>query len=132
MESARVTVVRNRASGGTERRMWCKNAVLQFGRLGWRSAHDRLAMEGCAGPVIGEMDLTDAGRVFGSLGCRIGETNALDVLLANDGNPISTGAGLGLRTYGQRRLEIDASESTICSFSGQVMPLGSDSGRLAM
>lgn len=36
------------------------------------------------------------------------------------------------RTYGQRRLEIDASESTICSFSGQEILLGSDSGRLAM
>lgn len=32
--NARLTAVRNRASGGTERRMWCTNAVLQLGTLG--------------------------------------------------------------------------------------------------
>lgn len=65
--------------------MWCKNAVLQFGRLGWRSAHDRLEMEGCAGPVTGEIDFSDTGKVLGSLGCRIGDTNALQSWSVKDG-----------------------------------------------
>jgi len=54
--------------------------VLQFGRSGCKRAHDRLAIAGCAGPVIGEIDDTDGGKVLGSPGCKIGETNALDVV----------------------------------------------------
>jgi hypothetical protein len=57
--------------------MWCKNAVLQFGRFGCKRAHDRLEIAGCAGPVIGEMECTADGKVLASPGCRIGETNAL-------------------------------------------------------
>ena len=34
MERARVTVVMKRARRGTERRIWCRNAVLQLGTLG--------------------------------------------------------------------------------------------------
>jgi hypothetical protein len=34
MVSARLTAVRNRANGGTERRIWCTKAVLQLGTLG--------------------------------------------------------------------------------------------------
>lgn len=34
-------------------------------------------MDGCAGPVMGEMADTEDGRVLGSPGCKIGETNAL-------------------------------------------------------
>ena len=77
MLNTNVRVVMNRARGGTERRMWCRNAVLQFGRLGCRSAHDSFEIAGCAGPVIGEIDFTGEGRVLGSPGCRIGETNEL-------------------------------------------------------
>lgn len=77
IDRARVTLVMNRASIGTERRIWCRNAVLQFGRFGCKRAHDRLVMAGCAGPVIGEMDDTEDGKMLGSLGCRIGETKAL-------------------------------------------------------
>lgn len=76
-ESARVTAVRKRARGGTERRIWCKNAVVQLGTSGWSSAHDRLEIDGCAGPVIGEMDFTAAGRVFRFEGFKIGEMNGL-------------------------------------------------------
>jgi len=35
-------------------------------------------MDGCAGPVMGEMADTEDGRVLGSPGCKIGETNALN------------------------------------------------------
>jgi hypothetical protein len=77
IERARVMVVRNRASSGTESRVLCRNAVPQFGRFGCKRAHDRFEIAGCAGPVIGEIDDTDEGRVLGSPGCRIGETNAL-------------------------------------------------------
>lgn len=77
IDSANITVVTYRASIGTERRIWCRNAVLQLGRLGCKRAHDRLVMAGCAGPVIGEMEDTTDGKLFGSPGCRIGETNAL-------------------------------------------------------
>lgn len=77
METANMTVVMKRAMRGTERRMWCRNAVLQLGTAGCRSAHDRLEMEGCAGPVIGAMDLIADGRVLGLDGCRIGEVKGL-------------------------------------------------------
>lgn len=78
MEMASMTVVMKRAMRGTERRMWCRNAVLQLGAAGCRSAHERLEMEGCAGPVIGAMDLIAAGRVLGLDGCRIGEVKGLE------------------------------------------------------
>lgn len=116
-------VVKNRASGGTERRMWCKNAVLQFGSLGCKRAHDRLVIAGCAGPVIGEMEATDDGKVLRSPGCRIGETNALCHI--SDYTPEHN----QLQTYGQRRSAMEAREFTISSFSGQAMLTGSDSGR---
>jgi hypothetical protein len=35
-----------RASGGTEFRTWCRNAVPQLGVLGWRRAQDKEAMPG--------------------------------------------------------------------------------------
>jgi hypothetical protein len=35
-----------RASGGTEFRRWCRNAVPQMGVLGWSRAHDNEAMPG--------------------------------------------------------------------------------------
>lgn len=64
-DRASMAVVMNRAIRGMERRMWCRNAVLQLGTPGCRSAHDRLEIEGCAGPVIEEMDLSADGRVLG-------------------------------------------------------------------
>ena len=51
--------------------------MLQFGRFECKRAHDRLEIAGCAGPVIGEIEATEDGKVLGSPGCRIGETNAL-------------------------------------------------------
>lgn len=51
--------------------------MLQLGRFGCKRAHDRLEIAGCAGPVIGDIEATEDGRVLGSPGCRIGEANAL-------------------------------------------------------
>lgn len=76
-ESARVAAVKNRARGGTERRIWCRKAVLQLGLLGWSSAQDKLDMAGCAEPVTGEIDANDEGSVFEVPGCKMGDTNDL-------------------------------------------------------
>jgi len=51
--------------------------VLQLGVLGCRRAHERAVIDGWAGDVIGEIDFTAFGSVFGFVGCRIGETNGL-------------------------------------------------------
>lgn len=51
--------------------------MLQLVTPGWRSAHERLEMDGWAGAVIEEMDFRDDGRVLGFAGCRIGEMNGL-------------------------------------------------------
>jgi hypothetical protein len=76
-DSAKVMVVRKRARRGIERRILCRKAVPQLGLFGWSNAQDRLEIDGWAGPVIGEMDLTAAGKVLGFPGCKIGEINAL-------------------------------------------------------
>lgn len=76
-DRAKVTVVKKRARGGTESRIWCRNAVLQLGLVGWSNAHDRLEIAGWAGPVMGAMDANEDGRVFGLPGCKMGEANAL-------------------------------------------------------
>lgn len=85
-------------------------------------------MEGCAGPVIGAIDLMDDGRVLGFPACRMGETNGLFPYIR-----FTTTVGIGnLVTYGQRRLAMAANESTASSFSGQGIPAGSSSGRFCI
>jgi hypothetical protein len=73
--------------------------------------------------VIAEIADTDEGKVLGSPGCRMGETNALHHI-----SNFNTLTG-STWTYGQRRSAIDAREFTISSFSGQATSLGSASGR---
>jgi hypothetical protein len=51
--------------------------VLQLGTPGCSRAHDNCVIDGCAGPVMGDMAATAEGRVLGSPGCKIGDTNAL-------------------------------------------------------
>lgn len=54
--------------------------MLQVGTLGCSNAQDRFEIEGWLGPVIGEMALTKDGKVLGSAGCRMGDTNALGLI----------------------------------------------------
>ena len=101
--------------------------MLQPGSSGCRRAHDRLEIDGCAGPVIGLIDLTDAGRGLGFPGWSIGDTNALldrsirFVAVADN--------GVLFITYGHRSWAIAANESTASSFSGQGTAAGSCAGR---
>lgn len=47
------------------------------GSEGWRVAHEREVMSGCALEVRGEMEDKDGGRTSSFLGYRIGDINAL-------------------------------------------------------
>lgn len=61
--------------------------MLQFGRFGWRSAQERFDMDGCAGPVMGEITCMATGNVFGFEGWRIGEMKGLENRLFSEVSP---------------------------------------------
>lgn len=89
--------------------------MLQLGVLGCSKAHERDEIDGCAGEVTGEMDLTGRGRVSGLVGWRIGEINALSHVSYGS----TTSSNNWIYTYGHFKSAIVASESTISYLSGQ-------------
>lgn len=68
---------RKRVSGGKERIQKVRKVREQDGSSGWRVAHEREVMSGCAPEVSGEMVVRVEGRTSSLLGKRVGEMKAL-------------------------------------------------------
>lgn len=70
------TIAKKRAKRGKARIQYVIYVRRQDGSEGWRRAHEREFIKGCAAEVIGDIDVRADGRVW-ELGKRIGDMKGL-------------------------------------------------------
>lgn len=74
--------------------------LAQDGSFGWRRAHEREVINGCAADVIGDVDWSVGGRVF-LFGNKIGEMKGLDMLAPESAKIKQRLTGIGVAPFQQ-------------------------------